>query len=73
MKINYEKETLAIRGKTFTFKNFRGWFAKNYQPLLPKYHVKNKVFDWHAVLSDVQHNGILEIFESDLIREGKYE
>ncbi len=69
MKIDYINEVLSIRGRNFPFASFREWFMSNYQPLLPKYHVKKGVFDWHSVLSDVQKNGIIEIFESDKIRE----
>jgi len=73
MKIDYNNETLAIRGRIFTLGSLKEWFIKNYQPLLHKYHIKGNTFDWHAVISDIQQNGIIEIFESDKIKLGEYE
>lgn len=65
MKIDYRNETLAIKGSVYTMESFKVWYMKNYQSILHKYHVKGNVFDWHSILSDVQQNGIIEIFNEE--------
>jgi len=58
-----------MRGRVFQLDKFKLWFIGNYQPLLAKYHVKKGTYDWHHILSDVQNNGIIEIFERESINK----
>ena len=65
MNIDYEKEIISIRGKGYPLGDFKKWFILNYQPLLAKYHVKRNIYDWQSILTDVQQNGIIELYESE--------
>lgn len=63
MKIDYENMILTIGFEPVPMDEFKVWFKENYQPLLHNYHIGNGKFDWQAIFSDVQKNGIIEIFE----------
>ena len=62
MDINYKEEILLIGGKEYQMRDFKAWFMNSYEPLLAKYHIKGSTYDWHAILSDVQTNGVIELF-----------
>jgi len=65
MKINYKEKYFILSGERIDFETFKEWYLSSFQPTLAKYYVKKDVYDWHSILNDVQHNGIIEIFESD--------
>jgi len=67
MNIDYSKMQLSFQGKTCSIDEFKSWFRSNYQPIMHKYHIKGKVFDWQAILADVQVNGIIEIFKQEYL------
>lgn len=65
MQIDYGNGKLNIKGRDFKLSAFKLWFKENYQPLMAKYHINKDTFDWHAILSDVQTNGIIQQFEKE--------
>ena len=64
-----KNDTIRYRGKNLSFKLFKRWVYKFFQPVIGKYRIGLGRYDWQSVVSDMARNGAIEIFINETQRE----